>query len=55
MMGPCAQVPEIERSQILGLAERIERREMAEADGPLLATLLRHLVKFTDVLREKNA
>jgi hypothetical protein len=54
-MATCAQVLEIDRSEILALAERVERRELTEAEGPLLASLLRHLVDLTDELREKYA
>jgi hypothetical protein len=54
-MSNSARVPQIDRSEVLALAERVERGEVAQEDGPLLAALLRHLVRLTDELREKNA
>jgi len=46
-------VPEIDRSEILALAERVERSEVSADDGRVLATLLGHIVDLTDELREK--
>jgi transposase len=54
-MANSAQAPRIDRSEILGLAERVECGGVSQEDGPLLASLLRHLVRLTDELREKNA
>jgi hypothetical protein len=49
-MAKCAQVTQIDRSAVLALVERDERGEVSQGHGPQLATLLRHLVHFTDKL-----
>jgi hypothetical protein len=54
-MANSAQAPRIDRSEILGLAERVECGGVSQEDAPPLASLLHHLVRLTDELREKNA
>jgi hypothetical protein len=53
-MSNSARVPQIDRSEVLALAERVECGGAAKEDGPLFASLLRHLVRLTDELRNPS-